>query len=173
MTSVDCAPAGSPSVPAFPAPACGHHACAPSAFPRDRAGTASSSSARCPPGAAAGGGVGSRTACVPKPVPSAAAAARHPGALTHSGKSWLQADQPAGPPLRIALLPDRPAHSQSPRPGRQKFFPSISFSVAASRAVSASSFFSLRFSSSSAFSLRASESPSRQSATATCKMWRR
>src|SRR6185437_4696052 len=55
----------------------------------------------------------------------------------------LKPHQPAGPPLRIALLLDRPAHSQSSHPGRQKFFPSISFS--------------LRFSSSSAFSRRASD----------------
>ena len=69
----------------------------------------------------------------------------------------LQANQVAGPPLRVALLIDRPGHSTSPQAGRQKFFPSISFRVDASSIVSASNFLSLRFSSSSAFSLRASE----------------
>ena len=57
----------------------------------------------------------------------------------------------------IALLSDSPGHSSSPQAGRQKFFPSISFSVDASSSASAKSFFSRRFSSSRAFSLRASE----------------
>jgi hypothetical protein len=69
----------------------------------------------------------------------------------------MQTDEPIGPPLRLALLLDRPGHSSSPQAGRQKFFPSISFSFEASSIDSASSFFSLRFSSSRAFSLRASE----------------
>jgi hypothetical protein len=57
----------------------------------------------------------------------------------------MQTDELAGPPLRVALLPYRPGHSSFPQAGRQKFFPSISFSVEASSIDSASSFFSLRF----------------------------
>ena len=49
----------------------------------------------------------------------------------------------AGAPLRVALLLDRPGHGLPPRAGRQKFFPSISRSVATSSIDSASSFFSL------------------------------
>ena len=44
----------------------------------------------------------------------------------------MQADQPVGATLRITLLSDSPGHSSSPQAGRQKFFPSISFSVDAS-----------------------------------------
>src|SRR5271155_427736 len=69
----------------------------------------------------------------------------------------MQANQPAGATLRVALIPHCPGHSSSLQAGRQKFFPSISFSVDASSIDSAKSFLSLRFSSSSAFSLRASE----------------
>jgi hypothetical protein len=47
----------------------------------------------------------------------------------------LQPHHPAGPSLRIAFLLDRPAHSQSSNSGRQKFFPNISFSVAASKRI--------------------------------------
>jgi hypothetical protein len=69
----------------------------------------------------------------------------------------VQPDEATGPSLRITLPLHRPGHGFLPQAGRQKFFPSISRSVAASSAVSASSFLSLRFSSSSANSLRASE----------------
>jgi hypothetical protein len=58
------------------------------------------------------------------------------------------APEPAGPPLRVVLLFDRPAHGRLTRGGRQKFFRSISFEVALSITSSASSFFSWRFSSS-------------------------
>src|SRR5689334_7548900 len=51
----------------------------------------------------------------------------------------MQVDQATSAPLRIALLSDRPGHSSSPQAGRQKFFPSISFSVDASSIVSAKS----------------------------------
>src|ERR1700709_192433 len=69
----------------------------------------------------------------------------------------FQPDQPARSPLRIALLLNRPGHGYTPLAGRQKFFASISFSVATSSICSANSFFSLAFSSSSPFSLRASD----------------
>ena len=59
----------------------------------------------------------------------------------------LQADQPAGATLRIALLLDGPAHGCSSCAGRQKFFPSASRSVATSSIALARSFLSLRFSS--------------------------
>src|SRR5215470_1553015 len=68
-----------------------------------------------------------------------------------------KADQPARPPLRVILLFNRPPHGRPPRGGRQKFFDSISFSVALSITCSARSRFSLRFSSSNAFRRFASE----------------
>jgi hypothetical protein len=57
----------------------------------------------------------------------------------------MQAHKPTGSPLRVALLADRPGHGFFPQAGRQKFFPSISFSVDASSIVSASRFLSRRF----------------------------
>src|SRR5579859_1616801 len=69
----------------------------------------------------------------------------------------VQADQSTRTALRVALLVNRPAHGLPPQARRQKFFPSISRSVATSSIDSASSFFSFRFSSSRPFSLRASD----------------
>src|SRR5690606_28668866 len=80
---------------------------------------------------------------------------RSPGSIAIGLR--MQVNEPTGPPLRVTLLTNCPSHSTSPQDGRQKHFPSISFSVAASSIDSASSRFSRRFSSSRAFSLRASE----------------
>src|SRR5262249_50045198 len=71
-----------------------------------------------------------------------------------------QTDQRTRPALGVFPLLDRPPHGRSPCGGRQKFFASISFSVALSITCSARSFLSLRFSSSSAFSRFASDTSS-------------
>ncbi len=102
--------------------------------------------------------VGSRTGGVRRPSYAGVAARRIVVAVRDGAvRLRLQADQPAGATLRIALLLDSPTHGRSPCAGRQKFFPKASRRVATSSIASARSFLSLRFSSSRAFRRRASE----------------
>lgn len=62
----------------------------------------------------------------------------------------LKTDQRTGAAMRVVLVIHRPVYGQFSRSGRQKFFDSISFRVAASSMDSANNFFSRRFSSSKA-----------------------